>query len=129
MRCTADSFLGACKRLVEAAALQRQPGATSSSANGQRRKPAKAGARLAVRSDDRRVRSNKATARSTTAGDTRAEDEVHQWAKKRARKAKQRVYAIKARDVEEYASDEEYADSELVCEDEGINLVAAFVIA
>lgn len=78
---------------------------------------------------DRRVRSNKATARSTTAGDTHAEDEMHQWAKKRAHKVKQRVDAINARDVKEYASDEEDSDSELVCEDEGIDLVAALVIA
>jgi len=28
-RCTSDSFLGACKKLVEQAALQRQPGSTS----------------------------------------------------------------------------------------------------
>jgi len=40
-RCTADSFLGACTKLVEQAALQRQPGPASELVNGQCRMPFK----------------------------------------------------------------------------------------
>ena len=129
-RCTADSFLGACKRLVEQAALQRQPGATSELANGQRRMPSqKAGARLATRPNDGRLRRNKDVQRGTVAGDSRADEEMCQWAKKRACKAKRHVDAFNARHEVEYGSDDEYSDSELVGGDEGIDPVAALVIA
>ena len=84
-RCTADSFLGACKRLVEQAALQRQPGAISELANGQRRTPSqKAGARLATQQNDGRLRRNEDAKRGTVAGDSRVDEEMCQWAKKRA---------------------------------------------
>jgi len=129
-RCTAGSFLGACKKLVEQAALQRQPGATSELANGQRRMPSKkAGARLATRANDGRLRRNKDTLRGTVAGDSRANEEMCQWARKRACKEKRRVDASNARNEVEHESDDEYSESELVGGDESIDPVAALVIA
>jgi len=128
-RCTADSFLGACKKLVEQAALQRQPGATSELANGIRCMPSnKAGTRLATRANDRRLRSSKDTLRGTMAGDSRANEEMFQWAKKRACKAKRRADAFNARNEVEHELDDEYSESELVGEDESIDPVAALVI-
>ena len=129
-RCTADSFLGACKRLVEQAALQRQPGAISELANGQRRTPSqKAGARLATQQNDGRLRRNEDAKRGTVAGDSRVDEEMCQWAKKRACKAKRLLDAFNARNEVEYGSDDEYSDSELVGGDEGIDRVAALVMA
>jgi len=128
-RCSADSFLGACKRLMEQAALQRQPGATSALENGQRRKPAKAGARLANRPDDGRLRGNKDAQRHTVGGATRADDDMRRWAQKRAGKAKRRVDAFTAQDEERHDSDDEYSDSELVGQGGDMDPVAALVIA
>ena len=99
-RCTADSFLLACTRLVERAALQFQPGDSIELANGERRYPSrKTGARLATRPSDGRLRGNKDAQRSTVAGDSRAEQEMCQWETNRARKAMRRVDAFNAREV------------------------------
>jgi len=89
----------------------------------------KAGARLATRPNDGRLRRNKDAQRTTVAGDSRADEEMCQWAKKRACKAMPHVDASNARHEVEYGSDEEYSDSELVGVDEGIDPVTALVIA
>ena len=128
-RCSADSFLGACKRLVEQAALQRQPGATSALSNGQRRQPTNAGKRLAKLLGDGRLRGNKDSHRHTVGGDTRADEEMRRWAHHLAGKAKQHVDAFRAREEEVHVSDDEYSDSELVSQDADIDPVAALVIA
>ena len=113
---------------MEQAALQRQPGATAALENGQRRKPATAGARLANRPDDRRLRRNKGAERYTVGGDSRAEDEMRRWAQKREDKVKRRVEALTARDEEGHDSDDEYTDSELLGLGGDIDPVAALVI-
>jgi len=128
-RCSAESFLGACKCLEEQAALKRQPGATSAVENRQRRKPATAGARQANRPDDGRLRRNKGAQRHAVGGDTRADDEMCRWAHKRADKAKRRADVFTARDEERRDSYDEYTDSELVGQGGDIDLVAALVIA
>jgi len=75
-RCSADSFLGACRLLVAQSALQRQPGATSSLSNGQRRQQTNAGKRLAKLPGDGRFRGNKDSHRHEVGGDTRPDEEM-----------------------------------------------------
>ena len=80
VRCTANSFLGACKRLVEQAALQGQPVASLKLDDGQRRGASKTkGARLASRPGDGRFRGSKDAQRSTVARTSRAEKEMCLW--------------------------------------------------
>jgi len=88
-----------------------------------------AGARLATRANDGRLKRNKDTLRGTVAGDSRANEEMCQWAKKRACKAQRRVDAFNARNEVEHESDDAYSESELVGGDESIDPVAALVIA
>jgi len=67
--------------------------------------------------------------RGTVAGDSRADEERWQWAKKRAFNEKRRVDAFNAQKEVELESDDEYSESELVGGDESIDSVAALVIA
>ena len=127
-RCTADSFLGKCKRLVERAAFECRPGSSLALANGQRRRSAQsAGARLATKPDDPRLRAIKEANQSTLHGDRRADEERRQWATRRAGMAQRRVEAFNARPAVEDLSDDEYSESELMGQRDSIDPVAALV--
>jgi len=95
---TAGTFLGSCGEFVKASALSRAPGGDLHN-KGQRRKPARAGARAATRADDGRLSANRtqrgALSKSAASQQKDVED-VAKWSAVLAAAAARRIGAWEA---------------------------------
>lgn len=95
-RCTADSFLGTCRRFMLQAALECQPTADEALDKGQHRRSS-AGSHVATRPGDKRLRVNKVGERQTIAGREKELDEMLTWAHGRVAQSAVAVRAHQAR--------------------------------